>query len=80
MYIKKLSNKKKEKRNHAEILDQVVEVPSENIRRLTRTDLTDYLYRHYKDHWMVLTAAGGVERQMLLDLAQKHFSSVSQVY
>lgn len=61
-------------------LAQAVEGPSENVRRLSRTDLTDYLSRHYKAPRMVLAAAGGVEHQQLLDLAQKHFSSVSRVY
>lgn len=61
-------------------LAQAVEGPSENVRRLSRTDLTDYLNRHYKAPRMVLAAAGGVEHQQLLDLAQKHLSSVSRVY
>ncbi|KAM5292807.1 cytochrome b-c1 complex subunit 1, mitochondrial [Ctenodactylus gundi] len=61
-------------------LAQAVEGPSDNIRKLTRADLTDYLSRHYKAPRMVLAAAGGVEHRHLLDLAQKHFSSVSTVY
>uniref|UniRef100_A0A8D2GQP0 Ubiquinol-cytochrome c reductase core protein 1 n=1 Tax=Urocitellus parryii TaxID=9999 RepID=A0A8D2GQP0_UROPR len=61
-------------------LAQAVEGPSENVRKLSRADLTEYLSRHYKAPRMVLAAAGGVEHRQLLDLAQKHFSSVSATY
>uniref|UniRef100_A0A7N5JB50 Cytochrome b-c1 complex subunit 1, mitochondrial n=1 Tax=Ailuropoda melanoleuca TaxID=9646 RepID=A0A7N5JB50_AILME len=61
-------------------LAQAVEGPSGNVRKLSRADLTEYLSRHYKAPRMVLAAAGGVEHQQLLDLAQKHFSSVSEAY
>ncbi|XP_057343963.1 cytochrome b-c1 complex subunit 1, mitochondrial isoform X1 [Manis pentadactyla] len=62
-------------------LAQAVEGPSENARKLSRADLTEYLGRHYKAPRMVLAAAGaGVEHRQLLDLAQKHFSSLSEAY
>ncbi|KAK2499529.1 hypothetical protein MC885_016478 [Smutsia gigantea] len=92
-------------------LAQAVEGPSENARKLSRADLTEYLSRHYKAPRMVLAAAGGgwtqvlcllvipppralrpgwpvrllcvstgVEHRQLLDLAQKHFSSLSEAY
>ncbi|XP_022353565.1 cytochrome b-c1 complex subunit 1, mitochondrial isoform X3 [Enhydra lutris kenyoni] len=62
-------------------LAQAVEGPSGNVRKLSRADLTEYLSRHYKAPRMVLAAAGaGVEHRQLLDLAQKHFGSVSEVY
>uniref|UniRef100_A0A8C5Y8P2 Cytochrome b-c1 complex subunit 1, mitochondrial n=1 Tax=Microcebus murinus TaxID=30608 RepID=A0A8C5Y8P2_MICMU len=61
-------------------LAQAVEGPSENVRKLSRADLTEYLDRHYKAPRMVLAAAGGVEHQQLLGLAQKHFSSISRTY
>ncbi|XP_060060655.1 cytochrome b-c1 complex subunit 1, mitochondrial isoform X2 [Erinaceus europaeus] len=61
-------------------LAQPVEGPSENVRKLSRADLTEYIGRHYKAPRMVLAAAGGVEHLQLLDLAQKHFSSVSGTY
>ncbi|XP_069873816.1 cytochrome b-c1 complex subunit 1, mitochondrial [Dipodomys merriami] len=61
-------------------LAQAVEGPSENVRKLSRVDLTNYLNSHYKAPRMVLAAAGGVEHRQLLDLAQKHFSSVSGKY
>ncbi|KAF6313718.1 ubiquinol-cytochrome c reductase core protein 1 [Rhinolophus ferrumequinum] len=61
-------------------LAQAVEGPSENVRKLSRADLTEYLGQHYKAPRMVLAAAGGVEHRQLVDLAQKHFGSVSGTY
>ncbi|XP_025771822.1 cytochrome b-c1 complex subunit 1, mitochondrial isoform X1 [Puma concolor] len=61
-------------------LAQAVEGPSGNVRKLSRADLTEYVSRHYKAPRMVLAAAGGVEHRQLVDLAQKHFSSVSETY
>ncbi|XP_016005346.2 cytochrome b-c1 complex subunit 1, mitochondrial isoform X1 [Rousettus aegyptiacus] len=61
-------------------LAQTVEGPSENVRKLSRADLTEYLSQHYKAPRMVLAAAGGVEHRQLVDLAQKHFGSVSGAY
>ncbi|XP_023376330.1 cytochrome b-c1 complex subunit 1, mitochondrial [Pteropus vampyrus] len=40
-------------------LAQAVEGPSENVRKLSRADLTEYLSQHYKAPRMVLAAAGG---------------------
>lgn len=40
-------------------LAQAVEGPSENVRKLSRADLTEYLGQHYKAPRMVLAAAGG---------------------
>ncbi|KAL0599840.1 Cytochrome b-c1 complex subunit 1, mitochondrial [Plecturocebus cupreus] len=61
-------------------LAQAVEGTSENVRKLSRADLTEYLSRHYKAPRMVLAAAGGVEHQQLLDLAQKHLGDISWQY
>uniref|UniRef100_K9IKF8 Cytochrome b-c1 complex subunit 1, mitochondrial n=1 Tax=Desmodus rotundus TaxID=9430 RepID=K9IKF8_DESRO len=61
-------------------LAQSVEGPSENVRKLSRANLTEYLSQHYKAPRMVLAAAGGVEHQQLVDLAQKYFSGVSGKY
>ncbi|XP_049496326.1 cytochrome b-c1 complex subunit 1, mitochondrial isoform X3 [Panthera uncia] len=61
-------------------LAQAVEGPSGNVRKLSRADLTEYVSRHYKAPRMVLAAAGGVEHRQLVDLAQKHFSGVSETY
>lgn len=40
-------------------LAQSVEGPSENVRKLSRADLTEYVSQHYKAPRMVLAAAGG---------------------
>ncbi|VFV17295.1 cytochrome b-c1 complex subunit [Lynx pardinus] len=61
-------------------LAQAVEGPSGNVRKLSRADLTEYVSRHYKAPRMVLAAAGGVEHRQLVDLAQKHFSGISETY
>lgn len=61
-------------------LAQTVEGPSENVRKLSRADLTEYLSTHYKAPRMVLAAAGGVEHQQLLDLAQKHLGDIPWTY
>ncbi|XP_036288239.1 cytochrome b-c1 complex subunit 1, mitochondrial [Pipistrellus kuhlii] len=61
-------------------LAQPVEGPSDNVRKLSRADLTEFLGQHYKAPRMVLAAAGGVEHRQLLDLAQKHFGGISGSY
>uniref|UniRef100_A0A2K5RCP7 Peptidase M16 N-terminal domain-containing protein n=1 Tax=Cebus imitator TaxID=2715852 RepID=A0A2K5RCP7_CEBIM len=61
-------------------LAQAVEGTSENVRKLSRADLTEYLSRHYWAPQMVLAVAGGVEHQLLLDLAQKHLGDISWQY
>ncbi|XP_058486826.1 cytochrome b-c1 complex subunit 1, mitochondrial [Solea solea] len=54
--------------------------PSENAKNLTRQDLIDYVNSHYKAPRMVLAAAGGVNHDELVGLAQSHFSGVSFEY
>ncbi|KAK0148723.1 Cytochrome b-c1 complex subunit 1, mitochondrial [Merluccius polli] len=54
--------------------------PSANARSLTRQDLVEYLSSHYKAPRMVLSAAGGVNHEELVDLAKAHFSGLSFEY
>ncbi|XP_012696658.1 cytochrome b-c1 complex subunit 1, mitochondrial [Clupea harengus] len=54
--------------------------PSVNARTLTRQDLVEYINSHYKAPRMVLAAAGGVNHDELVGLAQKHLSGVSFEY
>ncbi|XP_028821073.1 cytochrome b-c1 complex subunit 1, mitochondrial-like [Denticeps clupeoides] len=54
--------------------------PSSNARTLTRQDLVEYISSHFKAPRMVLAAAGGVQHDELVALAQKHFSGVSFEY
>ncbi|KAI6192020.1 Beta-MPP [Aphelenchoides bicaudatus] len=47
-----------------------------NIRTITRKDLVDYVQKYYKGPRMLLAAAGGVDHQHLVSLAQKYFGKV----
>lgn len=47
--------------------------PEENIRSLTRADLTDYVSTHYTANRMVIAGAGAVDHEQLCELAQTHF-------
>lgn len=48
--------------------------PEENIRSLTRGDLAAYIQQHYTANRMVLAAAGGIEHEQLVQLAEKSFA------
>lgn len=49
----------------------------DNVRRFAQGDLTDYMAAHYHAPSMVLTAAGAVEHEALVALAQAHFTSLN---
>lgn len=51
--------------------------PSENIKSITAKNLRDYINTHYKAPRMVLAAAGGVNHDELVKLAEKHFGGLS---
>ncbi|XP_029286698.1 cytochrome b-c1 complex subunit 1, mitochondrial [Cottoperca gobio] len=61
-------------------LGQSVLGPSNTARTLTRQDLVDYINSHYKAPRMVLSAAGGVNHEELVGLAESHLSGVSFQY
>ena len=50
--------------------------PKENIQSISRDDLVGYIKRNYTADRMVLVGAGGVPHQQLVELAEKHFSSL----
>lgn len=50
--------------------------PRENIESIKREDLVGYIKQNYTADRMVLVGAGGVPHQQLVDLAEKHFSSL----
>jgi processing peptidase subunit beta len=50
--------------------------PTENIKSITSKDLRDYINTHYKAPRMVLAAAGGVNHDELVKLAEKNFGSL----
>jgi len=50
--------------------------PTENIKSINAKDLRDYINTHYKPSRMVLAAAGGVNHDELVKLAEQHFGSL----
>ena len=50
--------------------------PRENIRDITRTELTSYIKSNYTADRMVLVGAGGIPHEQLVELAEKHFSGL----
>lgn len=54
--------------------------PTENIKSFQRNDLMNYISRHYKASRMVLAAAGGVDHDDLVKLADKHFGNLTNDY
>ncbi|KAL9115843.1 MAG: hypothetical protein Q9227_000211 [Pyrenula ochraceoflavens] len=50
--------------------------PRENIQSIQKNDLIDYIKTNYTADRMVLVGAGGVPHQQLVELAEKHFSSI----
>lgn len=50
--------------------------PTENIKSIQRQDLIDYISTHYTATRMVLAAAGGVDHDELVKLAEKYFDGL----
>jgi len=50
--------------------------PAENIQSIQRDDLVNYIKTNYTADRMVLVGAGGVPHDKLVELAEKHFSSL----
>ncbi|KAF7542985.1 hypothetical protein G7Z17_g11112 [Cylindrodendrum hubeiense] len=50
--------------------------PRQNIRDITRTELTSYIKNNYTADRMVLVGSGGVPHDELVSLAEKHFSGL----
>ncbi|KAJ3392954.1 55 kDa erythrocyte membrane protein [Entophlyctis sp. JEL0112] len=50
--------------------------PAENIKSITRADLVQYVEANYTPERMVLAAAGGVDHDALVKLAESHFGSL----
>lgn len=51
--------------------------PEENIKKITRDDLSSYIKTHYTGPRMVIAAAGAVDHDELVKLAEKNFGSLS---
>uniref|UniRef100_A0A8C4N7J9 Mitochondrial-processing peptidase subunit beta n=1 Tax=Eptatretus burgeri TaxID=7764 RepID=A0A8C4N7J9_EPTBU len=54
--------------------------PTENIKSISRKDLLEYIGNHYKGPRMVLAAAGGVQHDDLVALAEKHLGALPTKY
>ncbi|KAK9775490.1 putative Mitochondrial processing peptidase beta subunit [Seiridium cardinale] len=50
--------------------------PKENIRDITRTELSNYIKTNYTADRMVLVGAGGIPHEQLVELAEKNFSGL----
>ncbi|CAG9796961.1 unnamed protein product [Diatraea saccharalis] len=57
-------------------LGQTILGPTKNIKKISKADLQTYIKAHYQPGRIVLSGAGGVEHQKLVDLANKHFSGL----
>jgi len=49
--------------------------PAKGIEDMARTDIIDYMNNRYLPQSMVLSAAGNLEHDKLVDMAQQHFSA-----
>eukprot|EP00210_Caulerpa_lentillifera_P001651 g1587.t1 len=52
--------------------------PASNIQKISRGDLMDYIATHYSPTRMVLSAAGAVDHDALVKLAEKKFNALPQ--
>jgi processing peptidase subunit beta len=50
--------------------------PRENIRDITRTELSNYVKNNYTADRMVLAGAGGIPHQQLVEMADRYFSKL----
>ncbi|TPX09324.1 uncharacterized protein E0L32_009516 [Thyridium curvatum] len=50
--------------------------PRENIRDITRTELSNYIKQNYTADRMVLVGAGGVPHEKLVEMADKYFTKL----
>ncbi|CAK1601702.1 unnamed protein product [Parnassius mnemosyne] len=57
-------------------LGQTILGPTKNIKKISKADLQQYIKTHYQPSRIVLSGAGGVEHERLVDLATKHFSGL----
>lgn len=54
--------------------------PTENIKKINRTDLAEYVKSYYVPGRMVLAGAGGVDHNEIVKEAQKHFGGIKPDY
>nr|XP_016474030.1 PREDICTED: probable mitochondrial-processing peptidase subunit beta, mitochondrial [Nicotiana tabacum] len=51
--------------------------PAQNIEKMTRDHIQDYISTHYGAHRMVISAAGAVKHEDVVELVKKHFTKLS---
>ncbi|KAH0753566.1 hypothetical protein KY290_023836 [Solanum tuberosum] len=51
--------------------------PAQNIEKMTRAHIQDYISTHYGAHRMVISAAGAVKHEEVVELVKKHFTKLS---
>jgi processing peptidase subunit beta len=52
--------------------------PTDNIKKIKRNDLVNYINTHYRGPRIVLASAGGVDHQELVDLCNEYFGNINQ--
>ncbi|XP_032529034.1 mitochondrial-processing peptidase subunit beta [Danaus plexippus] len=57
-------------------LGQTILGPTKNIKKISKSDLQQYIKTHYQPSRIVLSGAGGIEHGKLVDLAQKHLGGL----
>ncbi|XAR65262.1 Ubiquinol--cytochrome-c reductase [Bertholletia excelsa] len=51
--------------------------PAENLRKITKKDIEDYVSKHYAAHRMVISAAGAVKHEEIVEQVKKLFTKLS---
>ncbi|XP_071715793.1 probable mitochondrial-processing peptidase subunit beta, mitochondrial [Rutidosis leptorrhynchoides] len=51
--------------------------PDENIKKITKKDIQDYISTHYSAHRMVISASGAVKHEDLVEQVKKMFTKLS---
>ncbi|CAN4122094.1 unnamed protein product [Withania somnifera] len=51
--------------------------PAQNIEKMTRAHIQDYISTHYGAHRMVISAAGAVKHEDVVEQVKKHFTKLS---
>ncbi|XP_049873794.1 mitochondrial-processing peptidase subunit beta [Pectinophora gossypiella] len=57
-------------------LGQTILGPTKNIKKISKADLQQYIKNHYLPPRIVLSGAGGVDHEKLVELAKKSFSGL----
>ncbi|CAK5038052.1 unnamed protein product [Meloidogyne enterolobii] len=59
-------------------LERTILGTNQNIKNMTRDHLIEYVKKYYKGPRMVLTAAGGVDHDYLVELGKKYFGNIER--